>query len=730
MKLDRHFRRLFAAGLFSVAALAGAQPIDRDGDGVPDALDNCVDVPNTNQRDSNNNGFGDACDADINGDGRVNAIDLGLLRAAFATRDAAADVDGNGIVNSLDLALVRRRFGKAPGPSGLPLNSGFVKSPPVARSVEIFNFDKPLADGRNAIVLADFTGGFPRNINDGKAPPTIVVQSEAGLVTINDLGLAGDEKPGDGIYSAVIRFDNERATSDTNAFLARARKSQSVLIGLFNNRELVRTADFNIGNPFLPPPPPRVFTFELPEIGRISVVGTPVLTLPVALPATTDREKTLLVRDPGVVKDPGRTFTPCQANGVVAPVGNPNGAWAFKTLMTNMANQPVTGITPQVFTNDWLKKWLSADATVKHSNGVAAVFPIPARTALQGIVQSLQPGWNPNNPATLDMDKLPFRLLAIVNRLDLAQAGYFGAGEAGELRFVFGLVERQGNSCVASNEMTVIFEYKVPLATCTGLKGLAAQWIALDALGLGTPAYNAALQDLTDDVTLPNAFPGRFNGSAIGQVRTNEVRLALPWELREFTLQASPVHGKLLHETVKNTPDPSQNNSSRINAFLAGGGFDKGSASELGLPLFAGLPFNATAHRYGPGAAPANPPWDGSPALPVATRFEFSHNTCGGCHLNENGTSFTMVKANGALNSALPAALSTFLTGVNNVPDLKYGAPLRNFNDLQRRGQLLDQMAANSCFRFTQFPLLAVPRLLDGPPPFLHDSVFSPPFVH
>ncbi len=43
-------------------------PVDTDGDGVADSRDNCVAVPNRLQEDLDQDGQGDACDADIDGD--------------------------------------------------------------------------------------------------------------------------------------------------------------------------------------------------------------------------------------------------------------------------------------------------------------------------------------------------------------------------------------------------------------------------------------------------------------------------------------------------------------------------------------------------------------------------------------------------------------------------------------------------------------------------------------
>jgi hypothetical protein len=93
--------------------------VDTDGDGVADDLDNCTLEANADQRDSNGDGFGNVCDADLDNDGVINFTDLGLLRLVFFGSDADADFNGDGVVNFIDLGVMRQTFFGAPGPSGL-----------------------------------------------------------------------------------------------------------------------------------------------------------------------------------------------------------------------------------------------------------------------------------------------------------------------------------------------------------------------------------------------------------------------------------------------------------------------------------------------------------------------------------------------------------------------------------------------------------------------------------
>ena len=98
---------------------------DADGDGTSDANDNCSDVANASQLDADHDGFGNACDADYDGDGAVTGLDLGVLRAAYLSQaggprwNAAVDHDGDGLIGPLEIGFFRASFLAAPGPSGL-----------------------------------------------------------------------------------------------------------------------------------------------------------------------------------------------------------------------------------------------------------------------------------------------------------------------------------------------------------------------------------------------------------------------------------------------------------------------------------------------------------------------------------------------------------------------------------------------------------------------------------
>jgi hypothetical protein len=103
----------------------GVRPAaDTDLDGVPDSIDNCATLANANQCDSDNDGFGNRCDGDLNNNGVTNAQDYVIFRgvlggASIAPGYNVGDLNCNGFVNAQDYVLFRQRLGQPPGPSGL-----------------------------------------------------------------------------------------------------------------------------------------------------------------------------------------------------------------------------------------------------------------------------------------------------------------------------------------------------------------------------------------------------------------------------------------------------------------------------------------------------------------------------------------------------------------------------------------------------------------------------------
>ncbi|MBT8144229.1 MAG: S8 family serine peptidase, partial [Gammaproteobacteria bacterium] len=111
-------------GYGRIDVLAGVEYVtaDSDNDGETDLFDNCTNIANPSQCNSNvgEDPFGNHCDADLDNNGIVNSLDLTIMRQSFGIAQPdpyhVADMDCNGIVNSFDLQMFRDQFGQPPGP--------------------------------------------------------------------------------------------------------------------------------------------------------------------------------------------------------------------------------------------------------------------------------------------------------------------------------------------------------------------------------------------------------------------------------------------------------------------------------------------------------------------------------------------------------------------------------------------------------------------------------------
>lgn len=567
----------------------------------------------------------------------------------------------------------------------------------------------------------------------------ITLGTEEAQIIARDDGRGGDSTAGDGIFTTVAFVDDaqmqERADEDRLTLSAMSTNEEVVFDGrlivgtrsvsafdvdgfLAGRRVELSTAVVKVDEDTTTTEEPVDGTTALSSIRAAShVSGTNVF-----------QDRVLMIRDLGVVTDPLRTYNPCDGTG------NPGGVWTFNHLMTEMANEPASGIDPSLFVENWLTTWIQNPGPTINS------FTVSTRNQMQVILDQWR---QQSGGGKLDLDKSPLRLLAIDPRIDLRTTtgggGGYGANvsgnflDAGEARFIFGFVappewgSSGGSSYPATNDLgfvggvpikgfkgcvalpfTVILEYRVPKCDCFDVRGWARQWIALRNHIPGTTAYNSRLERLTEQFARRNADPRRPNGSAIGQVRTNEVALPqdapiqdVVWELREFQLTQKPF--SLLEETTTaDTPHDSFNGSNLLFQWIQTVG---ASAQPLSVPLFFQGQNFLGANPQVPEANIANITfhWNSPLADPVAdnaARFQVSVSSCNGCHRGDTGTPFVHVDPAHALTGAvLPAPLSGFLTGIHWA-DPAFGFPIRSFDDLARREQDIKQVARLRCFRF------------------------------
>lgn len=485
------------------------------------------------------------------------------------------------------------------------------------------------------------------------------------------------------------------------------------------------------------------------------------------------QERVLMIRTPAVVQDPQRTWNPCTGTG------NQDGVWTFKHLMTEMANQPLTGIDPAFFVEDWLSTW--TDNPGPTINGTT----VSTRTQMQSLIDQWKGG-----ARRLDLRRAPLRLLAIVPRVDLATTtgggGYSGSAsgnflDAGELRFVFGVVLPPGFSgkgflgaqpidgkggdpydttggddhTCRSLPFSVIFEYKVPKCDCEDVRGWAQRLVDLDNHVPGTSAYNVRLASLTQVVVRANADPRRPNGSSLGQLRTNEIALPqdtpalvpanppppfpqdIRWELREFQLTQKPF-SLLAETTTADTAADPFNFTQTFEDWVLNdvrpaivaqfdGPIPPVPLFFQGAPFLGANPQVADPDIVNQNLADIEHHWDGV-ALTLSdletneARHRASLAACNSCHRGETGTAFVHVDPS---SPTLPVTISGFLSGINDWPDPAFNIPLRDFDDLARRQIDIVDVANMTCFGFAVIDQAAVAAQLE-------DSGTLPddPFVH
>ena len=228
----------------------------------------------------------------------------------------------------------------------------------------------------------------------------------------------------------------------------------------------------------------------------------------------------------------------------------------------------------------------------------------------------------------LPLDRAPFRLVAVVNRTDLADMPD-RAADGGEGRLVFGLTDGPADNGAPARAMTVAFEYAQPGAA----RDWAERWHDLAALDAAD--FPAALVKLASWV----------DAGTLAQLRTADA-VTGPLVLHEFH-RAS---GALVPAAVRNTPDWTRVSEADLRAFCDADG-DAIAAGTHVLPA-AWLARSASLDDAPPAYVAGLPDHDALLA-----------NTCGGCHAKTDDGFQLDPRARG------DAKLSRFLVDPSGAPD-------------------------------------------------------------
>lgn len=334
-------------------------------------------------------------------------------------------------------------------------------------------------------------------------------------------------------------------------------------------------------------------------------------------------------------------------------------SWGMRSVLTRLAP---AGADVNAFAEAWFKTWEGS-------------IPAPRPT----VAAKLREAWAADR----------FRLLAVVNRLDLCkfQVGADGKPDIakpralGEGRLIYEVLNAQG----AAEAFTIIFEFGLggPGVADFNLLNWALRWHALGRASLQGDAnlnnYRSELNTLIQDYTHGNksSFTGRLN-----QVRTNEF-IAQPWQLREFHLTADGT--RLRYVPVALTPANVLKETAALSDFVSrnqaeiiAGGFP--------LPLDPAVPDALVTDVPSPSFK-----WNDG-ALNSREGFIFSFNTCNGCHAGNTGTFFQ----HAGVSNAGPSFLSPFLMGEITLEAELPGKLTKKHNEMKERQDLLKALALDS----------------------------------
>ena len=314
----------------------------------------------------------------------------------------------------------------------------FEQHPPIPERFWVQKLKNPTNSG-SMILSIQF-------VADITMPKQLPIYSGRSLqYTLKDDGVYPDEKAADHIYTCISKQDPE-------SFVADYQKNYAKIIErgyqINYTGHLGKVLDASSIKPF----PIRAFnSFAQVEVNP-NITNEPTCNVAEEI----NKPKSLWISDLRVVEDPARTYN------IINQTGNPLGAWTFGTLMKNMAGGLHSDSTPeqQEKVRNFLKTWVLGLGANYSLNGQLAqqrdpvlLFKFiiqPWLLKAKGISNYTTNEVSPENWQShwdeVDLNALlsnaPFKLTAIVNRMDLRSNSAYSAqlSNSGETRFIYSLI--------------------------------------------------------------------------------------------------------------------------------------------------------------------------------------------------------------------------------------------------------------------------------------------------